>query len=128
MKGFRDRLQELGYIEGHNISLESRFFDAKFDRLPALAAELVSLNCDVIVTEGSGPAVAAKNATKTIPIVMAWGGDAVRLRVVADLAQPGGNVTGLTSIQAEERYLWTKFLKEESRLTCQLSSRSNLIL
>lgn len=101
MKTFRDRLRELGYIEGQNITFESRYFEGKFDRLPALAVELVALNCDVIVTEGGGPAVAAKNATKTIPVVMAFGADAVRIGAVADLARPGGNVTGLTSIQAE---------------------------
>jgi putative tryptophan/tyrosine transport system substrate-binding protein len=101
LKTFRERLRELGYIEGQNILIESRYWEGKVERLPDLAAELVRLNCDVILTSGTEVAEAAKNATKTIPIVMAFGADAVRRGVVADLAHPGGNVTGLTSIGDE---------------------------
>jgi putative ABC transport system substrate-binding protein len=86
--------RDLGYIEGQTIHLEYRFADEQYDRLPALAAELVQLKPDVIVT-GSIPAVlAAKQTTTTIPIVMAAGGDLVDLGIVANLARPGGNITG----------------------------------
>jgi ABC-type uncharacterized transport system substrate-binding protein len=98
---FRERLRELGYIEGQNITIEYRYFEGKIDRLPELAAELNRLNCDVIVTTGTEAAAAAKKVIKTLPVVMAFSGDAVRLGIVADLAHPGGNITGLTSINAE---------------------------
>src|SRR5437773_12357360 len=89
IKMFRERLRELGYVEGQNITIEYRDFEGKVERLPDLAAELVRLNCDVIVTQGNEAAEAAKNATKTIPVVMAFGADAVKLGIVADLAHPG---------------------------------------
>ena len=101
IKMFRERLRELGYVEGQNITIEYRDFEGKVERLPDLAAELVRLNCDVIVTQGNEAAEAAKNATKTIPVVMAFGADAVKLGIVADLARPGGNITGLTFIGSE---------------------------
>ena len=101
IKTFRARLRELGYVEGQNITIEYRDFEGKVERLPELAAELVRLNCDVIVTQGNEAAEAAKNATKTIPVVMAFGADAVKLGIVADLARPGGNITGLTFIGSE---------------------------
>ncbi len=94
IKPFRQRLRELGYVEGQNITIEYRYFEGKVERLPDLAAELVRLNCDVIVTQGTEAAEAAKNATKTIPVVMAFGADAVKRGIVADLARPGGNITG----------------------------------
>ncbi len=101
LKPFRERLQKLGHIEGKNIVIELRYWEGKVERLPDLAAELVRLNCDVIITSGTEVAEAAKNATKTIPIVMAFGSDAVRRGVVAELARPGGNVTGMTSVGDE---------------------------
>ena len=101
LKLFRERLRELGYIEGQNVAIEYRSFEGKVERLPELAAELVRLQCDVIVTTGTEAAVAAKNATQTIPVVMAFGADAVRRGIIADLARPGGNITGLTNIGAE---------------------------
>jgi putative ABC transport system substrate-binding protein len=101
IKMFRERLRELGHVEGQNITIEYRDFEGKVERLPELAAELVRLNCDVIVTQGNEAAEAAKNATKTIPVVMAFGADAVKLGLVADLARPGGNITGLTLIGSE---------------------------
>ena len=101
IKAFRERLRDLGHVEGQNITIEYRDFEGKVERLPDLAAELVGLNCDVIVTQGNEAAQAAKNATKTIPVVMAFGADAVRLGIVADLARPGGNITGLTNVGAE---------------------------
>src|SRR5262249_50847863 len=87
-------LRELGYIEGSNLIIEPRWADNDYNRLPALAAELVRLNVDVIVTAGTPPVLAAKQATATIPIVIALSGDPVAAGVVASLARPGGNITG----------------------------------
>jgi putative ABC transport system substrate-binding protein len=101
LKTFRERLRDLGYIEGQNITIEYRYHEGKVERLPSLVAEFVRLNCDVIVTQGNEVAQAAKDATKTIPVVMALSADAVRRGIVADLARPGGNITGLTNIGAE---------------------------
>jgi len=96
-KEFKQGLRELGYIEGKNIIFEPRFAEGKFDRFPRFAAELVRLKVDVIVTWSSPAARAAKKATTTIPIVMLARGDPVRRGLVASLARPGGNVTGMTS-------------------------------
>ena len=112
MKPFRERLREIGYIEGQNVTIDYRYWEGKVERLPGLAAEFVRLNCDVILTSGSEGPQAAKNATKTIPIVMAFGADAVRMGVVADLARPGGNITGLTSISVEILGKRLELLKE----------------
>jgi len=90
-QGFRD----LGYVEGQNLVIEYRWADGRYDRLPALAAELIRLQPDVIVTSGQGTRV-LKEATTTIPIVMAVGGDVVAGGLVASLARPGGNITGST--------------------------------
>jgi ABC-type uncharacterized transport system substrate-binding protein len=94
-EAFRKRLTELGYTEGKNIAIEYRYAEGKLERLPNLAAELVRLKVDVIVAAGLPAAHAAKQATTTIPIVM-QGGDPVATGVVASLAQPGGNVTGVS--------------------------------
>jgi len=96
----RAGLRELGYVEGRNLVIEFRWAEDKYERLPDLAAELVRLKVDVIVTHGPG-IPAAKNATTTIPIVMAVSGDPVGLGFVASLARPGGNVTGMTGINPE---------------------------
>jgi putative tryptophan/tyrosine transport system substrate-binding protein len=101
-KAFLQGLQPLGYIEGQTIAIEWRFAQEKFDRLPELASELVHLKVDVIVTAGGYPTVqAAKNATTTIPIVMARVSDAVELGFVASLARPGGNITGISILAPE---------------------------
>ena len=100
-EAFRERLRELGYVEGQTVAFEVRWVDGRLDRLPTLAAELVRLKVDVVVTAGSPAARAAKNATTSIPIVMATGGDPVGLGLVATLARPGGNVTGLTTLSRE---------------------------
>jgi putative ABC transport system substrate-binding protein len=92
VEALRAGLRELGYAEGKNIVLEFRWADGHYDRLPALAAELVRLKVDVLVTHGAG-STAAKNATTTIPIVT-YVGDAVSLGLAASLAEPGGNLTG----------------------------------
>ena len=102
-EGIRLALRELGYIEGQNISTEYRYTEGKPDRLPELAVELVHLKVDIIIVDGGiGPIRAAKNATKTIPIIMTGGGiDPVEAGLVESLARPGGNVTGLTSLSTE---------------------------
>jgi len=88
-------MSEMGFVEGKNMMSESRWAELHYDRLPGLAAELVSRNVDVIVTiAGALPAQAAKNATSTIPIVFSHVGDPVGAGLVASLARPGGNVTG----------------------------------
>lgn len=89
------RLRELGYVEGQNLVVEKRFAEGKADRLPELAAEVVRFNPDLIISRASGANLAAKKATDTIPIVMASGQDPVREGIVASLARPGGNVTGM---------------------------------
>jgi ABC-type uncharacterized transport system substrate-binding protein len=95
-------LRELGYIEGQNIAIEYRYAAGKPDRLPELAAELVHLKVDIIMTTGATPTLAAKNATKTIPIVMmGLSADPVELGLVNSLARPGGNVTGNTTLSRE---------------------------
>ena len=109
---FRQGLQELGYVEGKNIIIEYRNAGGKFDRLPALAAELVRLKVDVIVTGGPPSARAAKEATATIPIVMIQVGDPVGSGFVASLARPGGNVTGLSGLAPELNGKRVELLKE----------------
>ena len=101
VKVFLQELSKLGWIEGKNITFEYRFADGKFDRLSGLAADLVRLKVDVIVTAGAPSAIEAKKATSTIPIVMATFPDPVALGLVASLARPGGNVTGFTSLSPE---------------------------
>jgi ABC-type uncharacterized transport system substrate-binding protein len=98
---FRERLRELGYVEGQTVAFETRWADGQVDRLPGMAAELLRLNVDVLVTAGSAAAQAAKNATTSVPIVMATGGDPVGLGLVDTLARPGGNVTGMTTLTRE---------------------------
>ena len=97
---FRRELRELGYVEGKNIAFEYRYAEDKFDRLPALADELVRLKVDVLVTPTTPAALAAKNATRTIPIVFLGVADPVAAGLVDSLARPGGNITGFTTIAA----------------------------
>jgi len=99
-QAFKQRLQELGYVEGQNLALEVRDAEGQFERLPGLAAELVRLNVDVIVTLG-GTTRIAQSATRTIPIVMVEGRDPVEAGFVTSLAQPGGNITGLAGLGVE---------------------------
>jgi len=99
---FRQQLRELGYVEGQNVALTTRFAHGKIEHLPALGEELVRLKVDVIVTAGGFQTTqAVKQATTTIPIVMTTGADPVSLGLVASLARPGGNITGMTSITSE---------------------------
>jgi putative ABC transport system substrate-binding protein len=112
MDSFRQGLRELGYVEGKNISIEYRYADGMLDALPGLAQELVRLKVDVIVTS-SGPAIqAAKNATQTIPIVFATAADPVGGGLVASLARPGGNVTGMVLLAPELNGKRLELLKE----------------
>jgi putative ABC transport system substrate-binding protein len=96
IEAFRHGLRDLGYVEGRNITLEYRFNEGQVDRLPDLVAELVQLPVDVLVVDGATATRAAQHATRTIPIVMAVSADPVRAGLVTSLAQPGGNITGLT--------------------------------
>ena len=98
---FQQGLRELGYVEGKNIAIEYRYAEGKFDRYPALAAELVRLKVDVIVSAGSTATRAVKEATSTIPIVMSQDSDPVGNGFVASLARPGGNITGLSTLAPE---------------------------
>ena len=100
-EAFRQGLRELGYVEGKNIVIDWRSAEEKLDRLPALAADLVRLKVDIIVTGGSSPTRAAKEATTTIPIVMAQDADPVGSGFVLSLARPGGNITGLSTLAPE---------------------------
>ena len=100
-EAFRQGLRDLGYIEGQNIAIEYRYAQEKLERQPALAAELVSLKVDVIVSGGATGTRSAKEATNTIPIVMAQDPDPVGNGFVTSLARPGGNITGLSSLVAE---------------------------
>jgi putative ABC transport system substrate-binding protein len=102
VREFQRGLKELGWVEGQNIVIEWRFGGGQAEQLPALAAELVRLRVDLIVAPSTPTIFAAKNATTTIPIVTVGGGDPVGLGVVASLARPGGNITGLTSTVGPE--------------------------
>jgi putative ABC transport system substrate-binding protein len=101
LKPFLSRLGDLGYAESRDFMVEERYWEGNVDRLPALADELVGLKCDVITTSGTESAITARNATKSIPIVVAFGPDVLRLGLVKELAHPGGNITGMTSIGTE---------------------------
>src|SRR5262245_17239713 len=109
---FRQELSKLGWIEGKNIAIEYRFADQKIERLPKLAAELVQLKADVIVTGGARATRSAKEATATVPIVMAQDPDPVGNRFVASLARPGGNITGLSSLSFELNTKRLEILKD----------------
>ena len=101
IEAFRQGLRELGYVEGQNISVEYRFTEGKDERYAILAAELVNLRVDLIVTLGTQATVAAKQATSTIPILVGNAGDLVGEGLVASLARPGGNITGFTSVDPD---------------------------
>jgi putative tryptophan/tyrosine transport system substrate-binding protein len=111
-EAFRQGLRELGYVEGKNIVIDWRSAEGKFDRLPALAAELVRLKVDIIVTGGGATTRAVKEVTTTIPIVMAQDGDPVGNGFVASLARPGGNITGLATFAPELSGKRLELLKE----------------
>src|SRR3954453_3425208 len=110
-KAFMLGLNDLGYIDGKNARFERRFADGALDRLPALAAELVRANVDVILAESSFAVEAARGATKTIPIVMAGVGNPVGSGFVRSISQPGGNITGLTNVSIEVSSKYLEYLR-----------------
>ena len=112
IEAFRQGLRELGYVEGKNIVIEYRYADGNLDRLPALAAELVRLRVDIIVSSGPPSTRAAKDATVTIPIVMGFDNDPVVNGFVGSLARPGGNITGLATLAPELSGKRLELLKE----------------
>jgi putative ABC transport system substrate-binding protein len=112
IEAFRQGLRELGYVEGKTINIEYRYAEGRSERLPELAEELVRLKVDIIVAADAFNARAAKKATTTIPIVMTSSGDPIRTGLIASLARPGGNVTGLTSLTTELLGKRLELLKE----------------
>jgi putative ABC transport system substrate-binding protein len=122
---FKAALRELGYVEGQNVTITYRWAEEKLDRLPALAVELVQLKVDIIVTETTPAAQAAKKATTAIPIVMVLSGDAVGAGLAASLARPGANITGLTFIGTDLGGKWVELLKEMSPRTSRLAYLAN---
>jgi putative ABC transport system substrate-binding protein len=121
VEALRAGLRDLGYVEGKNIVIEFRWAEGKYERLPDLAAELVRLKVDVFVTYGTPGVLAAKSATTTIPIVMASVGDALALGLVASLARPGGNVTGMTGFGPEGAAKRLELLKDAFPRTRQVA-------
>jgi putative ABC transport system substrate-binding protein len=109
---FRDRMRELGWIDGYNIAFELRWAEGHEDRYAEFAAELIRLNARVILTSSTGPVIALKKATSTIPIVFAAAGDPVGTGLVSSLAHPGGNVTGLSNQQTDLAGRRLAFLRE----------------
>jgi putative tryptophan/tyrosine transport system substrate-binding protein len=122
---FRQALRALGYVEGRNIAIEYRYADGHYDRLPVLAADLVRLKVDIVVTEGTPPTRAAAQATTTIPIVMTVTGDPVAAGLVTNLARPGGNLTGASflfpEIAAKRLQLLKEVIPALSRVTVVLN-------
>ena len=112
LEAFRQEMSKLGWIEGKNITIEYRFAEQKHERLPELAADLVRLKVDLIVASGGPTPLAAKKATSTIPIVMTSSPDPVGEGLVASLARPGGNVTGLSSLAPELNTKRLEILKD----------------
>jgi putative ABC transport system substrate-binding protein len=112
LKAFREGMQKLGYVEGQNLAIESRYGEGVNERFPTLAAELVRLKVDVIVTTAGPPALAAKQQTNTIPIVFTQVADPVAEGLVASLARPGGNITGLSQMGPELAGKRLELLKE----------------
>jgi putative tryptophan/tyrosine transport system substrate-binding protein len=112
LAAFHQGLSEIGYVEGQNVVIEYRWAEGHYDRLPAMAGDLVGHKVDVIVTGGIPAALAAKNATSTIPIVFTGVADPVAASLVASLARPGGNLTGFSSLGGELVRKLLEFLSE----------------
>ena len=121
MTAFHEGLSETGYVEGQNVAIEYRWAEGDYDRLPALAADLVSRKVDLIITGASfPPALAAKNATSTIPIVFTDVGDPIGFGLIASLAQPGGNLTGFSNLTVE-------LIPKRLELLCELVPQAAVI-
>jgi len=118
-------LRQLGYVEGKNVTLEYRYADGQLDRLPELAAELVGLKVDAIVVSGTRAAVAAKQATSTIPIVLAGVGDPVQAGLISSLSHPGSNVTGVSRLSPDFIGRRVELIKEVVPKTSHLAALSN---
>ena len=101
ISAFKDRLRELGYVEGQNLFIEARWAEGQFDRLPRIMSEVIAQRIDVLVTYSTVPAIAAKNATSTIPIVVAVMAEPLRTGLASNLARPGGNLTGMSMAWGE---------------------------
>jgi len=128
VEAFRRGLRDLGYIEGKNILVEYRYYEGKSDRAPSLVAELVQLKVDVLVLEAGLPAIrAAKQATKTIPIVMVTTQDPVATGLIDSLARPGGNLTGLTTLNRERSGKRLELLKEAAPRISRVAALVNEI-
>jgi len=112
VEAFRQRLRELGYVDGKNIVIEYRYAEGKLERLPDLASELDRLKVDIIVTSGAPGILAAKKVNATIPIVFAFTGDPVGSGIVSSLARPGGNITGLSDMTPDLSGKRLELLKE----------------
>jgi ABC-type uncharacterized transport system substrate-binding protein len=121
LEAFRARLRELGYVEGDNVILEIRRWDGISGHTPAIVADLVGIPVDLLVVSTTGAALAAKRATRTIPIVAAGAGALVESGAVASLARPGGNVTGLTSLQTDLSAKRLDLLKEAVRTLTRIA-------
>ena len=121
VEALRAGLRDLGYVEGKNLVIEFRWADGKYDLLPDLAAELVRIKVDALLSVGTPETRAAKQATTTIPIVMGQVGDAVATGLIASLARPGGNITGLTNFSPELSAKRLELLKEALPRTRQVA-------
>jgi putative tryptophan/tyrosine transport system substrate-binding protein len=123
--GFRKGLQELGYVEGRNLIIEYRWADGRYERLPALVADLIGSNVDVIVTHGTPGSTAAKKATTDIPVVVALMGDLLAAGIATNLARPGGNITGQSFFAPELNAKRIELLKELLPRTVQVAAITN---
>jgi putative ABC transport system substrate-binding protein len=123
---FKAAMRALGYVEGQNLIIDYRSADGRIERLPTLAAELVKLKCDVIVTRGTPPALAARNSSPTMPVVMASIGEPVETGLVQSLARPGGNVTGLSAFVTQLTQKRIELLKELAPHVTRLGFLDNM--